>query len=51
MILQNIETEEYRYFFPYHNTHVTQLHAMIRNVADFHSLLEHVTNMDRPNSK
>ena len=51
MILQNIETEEYRYFFPNHNTHVIQLPAMIRDVADFHSLLEHVKNMDRSNSK
>ena len=35
MLLQNIETDEIRYDFPYRNTHIFQNPPMIRNYAEF----------------
>ena len=59
MILQNIETGEVRYFFPFHNTHVFLLPEMVRNTADLDRVLNKIENLelvesilqDRPNSK
>ena len=59
MLLQNIETDEIRYYFPYRNTHIFQNPPMIRNYAEFESVLNKIRDLnvvesalkDRPDSK
>ena len=46
MLLQNIETDEIRYYFPYRNTRIFQNPPMIRNYAEFKSVLNKIRDLN-----
>ena len=59
MILQNIETDEMRYFIPYNNANIFSEPAMIRNQNDLRQVIDTIKRIalaeimlrDRPNTK
>ena len=59
MILQNIESDEMRYFIPYNNANIFSEPAMIRNQNDLRHVIDTIKRIalaeimlgDRPNTK